>query len=104
MSSVRGIERNRFVGNIKVFSNSELRVHARTCGILGQPMRLGAAAFLDVGRVWHPGVTDGAWHHWHPGVGVGLRLTRRAAVMRMDYALSTETGGQRLYLNFGQMF
>jgi hypothetical protein len=25
-------------------------------------------------------------------------------VVRMDYALSTETGGQRLYLNFGQMF
>jgi outer membrane protein assembly factor BamA len=104
MSSVRGIERNRFAGNIKVFSNSELRVRAAELRAFGHPVRLGAAAFFDVGRVWHPGVADGAWHRWHPGVGVGLRLARRAAVVRMDYALSTETGGQRLYLNFGQMF
>ncbi len=104
MSSVRGIERNRFAGNIKVFSNTELRVHALDMRILGQPMKLGAAAFLDVGRVWHPGVKDGAWHAWHPGVGAGLRVARRAAVIRVDYALSTETGHQRLYLNFGHMF
>ncbi|HLL06470.1 MAG TPA: BamA/TamA family outer membrane protein [Myxococcaceae bacterium] len=104
MSSVRGIERNRFAGNIKMFSNSELRVRAAEMTAFGHPTRLGAVAFFDVGRVWHPGVTDGAWHRWHPGVGAGLRLSRRAAVVRMDYALSTETGSQRLYLNFGQMF
>ncbi|KFE67242.1 Omp85 family outer membrane protein [Hyalangium minutum] len=104
MSSVRGIERNRFVGNIKVFSNTELRFHALDLRILGQPMKLGMAAFLDLGRVWHPGVTDGAWHEWHPGAGAGLRVTRRAAVIRVDYALSTETGGQRFYMNYGHMF
>jgi outer membrane protein assembly factor BamA len=104
MSSVRGIERNRFAGNIKVFSNSELRFHALDMRILGQPMKLGAAAFLDMGRVWHPGVTDGQWHEWHPGVGAGIRVARRAAVIRVDYALSTETGGQRFYMNFGHMF
>jgi len=104
MSSVRGIERNRFAGNIKMFSNSELRVRAAEMTAFGHPTRLGAVVFFDVGRVWHPGVTDGAWHRWHPGVGAGLRLSRRAAVVRMDYALSTETGSQRLYLNFGQMF
>jgi outer membrane protein assembly factor BamA len=104
MSSVRGIERNRFAGNIKVFSNSELRFHALDLRVLGQPMKLGAAAFMDIGRVWHPGVSDGAWHEWHPGVGAGLRVTRRAAVIRLDYALSTENGGQRLYMNYGHMF
>ena len=104
MSSVRGIERNRFVGNIKVFSNTELRFHALDMRILGQPMKLGMVAFLDLGRVWHPGVTDGAWHEWHPGAGAGLRVTRRAAVIRVDYALSTETGGQRFYMNYGHMF
>ncbi len=104
MGSVRGLGRNRFAGNIKVFSNSEVRVRAMELKAFGQPLRLGAAAFFDLGRVWHPGVTDGAWHEWHPGVGAGLRVARRAAVVRMDYALSTETGGQRLYLNFGQMF
>ena len=104
MSSVRGIERNRFAGNIKVFSNSELRFHALELRVFRQPMKLGAAAFVDLGRVWHPGVADGAWHEWHPGVGAGLRVTRRAAVIRVDYALSTETGGQRFYMNYGHMF
>ncbi|HLL02684.1 MAG TPA: BamA/TamA family outer membrane protein [Myxococcaceae bacterium] len=104
MSSVRGVERNRFAGNIKVFSNSELRVHALEKRILGQPMKLGVTGFLDVGRVWHPGVQDGPWHQWHPGVGAGLRVSRRAAVIRVDWALSTETGGQRFYMNFGHMF
>jgi outer membrane protein assembly factor BamA len=104
MSSVRGVERNRFAGNIKVFSNSELRLSALELKVLGQQMKLGATAFVDLGRVWHPGVTDGAWHEWHPGVGVGLRVSRRAAVIRVDYALSTETGRQGFYLNFGHMF
>jgi hypothetical protein len=104
MSSVRGIERNRFAGNIKVFSNTELRFHALDFRILGQTMKLGAVGFVDVGRVWHPGVGDGAWHKWHPGVGGGLRLARRAAVVRVDYARSTEAGGNRIYMNFGHMF
>jgi outer membrane protein assembly factor BamA len=104
MSSVRGVGRNRFAGNIKVFSNSELRVHALEVRILGQPMKLGAAAFFDLGRVWHPGVQDGPWHQWHPGVGAGLRVARRAAVIRVDWAVSTETGGHRFYMNFGHMF
>ncbi|MBN1208369.1 MAG: BamA/TamA family outer membrane protein [Myxococcaceae bacterium] len=104
MTSVRGIERNRFAGNIKVFANSELRFHALEVRVLGQPMKLGATAFVDMGRVWHPGVQDGAWHQWHPGVGAGLRVARRAAVVRLDYALSTETGRQRVYMNYGHMF
>ncbi len=104
MTSVRGIERNRFAGYIKAFSNSELRLHATGFHLFGAENRLGVVGFLDLGRVWHPGTEDGAWYAWHPGVGTGLRLTRRAAVVRMDYALSTETGRQGLYFSVGQMF
>ncbi|WP_228530683.1 MULTISPECIES: BamA/TamA family outer membrane protein [Myxococcaceae] len=104
MTSVRGIERNRFAGYIKAFSNSELRVHATEFHLLGEANRLGVVGFLDLGRVWHPGAQDGKWYAWHPGVGGGLRLARRAAVVRMDYALSTETGRQGLYFSVGQMF
>jgi outer membrane translocation and assembly module TamA len=104
MSSVRGIERNRFAGNFKLFSNSELRFHALDMRLFGQTMKLGAVAFMDVGRVWHPGVADGSWNDWHPGVGAGIRVARRAAVIRVDYATSTEEGGQRLYMSFGHMF
>ena len=47
---------------------------------------------MDFGRVWHP------------GIGGGLRLSRRAAVVRMDYARSTESGRRRFYPTFGHMF
>jgi len=104
MSTVRGIERNRFAGYIKAFSNSELRVHATEFNFLGGENRLGVVGFLDLGRVWHPGTSDGAWYAWHPGIGTGLRLTRRAAVVRVDYAMSTESGRQGLYFSVGQMF
>ncbi|NMO17905.1 BamA/TamA family outer membrane protein [Pyxidicoccus fallax] len=104
MSSVRGIERNRFSGNIKAFSNTELRFQAAQLQVFGQSMKLGAVMFMDFGRVWHPGVSDGKWYEWHPGIGGGVRLARRAAVVRMDYARSTETGRQRFYLTFGHMF
>ncbi len=103
-SSVRGIERNRFSGNIKAFMNTELRYHAMQLQVLGQQLRLGAVAFVDLGRVWHPGAADGKWWQWHPGVGGGLRFSRRAAVIRMDYARSTGSGRQRVYVTFGHMF
>jgi outer membrane protein assembly factor BamA len=104
MSSVRGIERNRFAGNIKAFSNTELRFRAFDFKLFGSPVTVGGVGFVDMGRVWHPGVVDGPWWKWHPSVGGGLRLSRRAAVVRFDYALSPETGRQRVYLNFGHMF
>jgi hypothetical protein len=37
-------------------------------------------------------------------VGAGLRLARRAAVVRFDWAMSPESGRHRIYLNFGHMF
>lgn len=104
MSSVRGIERNRFAGNIKAFSNTELRFKAFDFKLFGSPVAAGGVAFVDLGRVWHPDVVDGPWWKWHPGVGAGLRLTRRAAVVRFDWAMSPETGRSRVYLNFGHMF
>jgi hemolysin activation/secretion protein len=104
MSSVRGIERNRFAGNIKAFTNTELRFRAFDFDLFGAPVIAGAVGFVDLGRVCHPGVENGAWWQWHPGAGAGLRLARRAAVVRFDWAMSTETGRSRIYLNFGHMF
>jgi hypothetical protein len=40
----------------------------------------------------------------HPGLGAGVRLARRAAVLRFDYALATETWRQGVYVTFGHMF
>lgn len=102
--SVRGIPRDRYVGNTKVFSNTEARVHLLQFPLLGGPVRVGALALVDVGRVWHPRTPDGPWYLWHPGVGAGLRAARGAAVVRFDWAFSPETRGQRVYLTFGHMF
>jgi hypothetical protein len=104
MSSVRGVPRNRFVGNVKLLSNTELRYRAFDFRFLGQNLTAGGLLFFDVGRVWHPTEDDGGLGAWHPGVGAGLRVARRAAVLRLDYALSTETLRQGLYISVGQMF
>ena len=104
MSSVRGIERNRFAGNVKLFTNTELRYKAFDFSLFKAPVTIGGVAFMDLGRVWHPGVEDGPWWMVHPGLGAGLRATRRAAVARVDWAVSPETGRQRFYVTFGHMF
>lgn len=104
MSSVRGLERNRFAGNWKAFSNSEMRVNIYNFSLFKVPLRVGAVGFLDLGRVWATNVDDGPWYRWHPGVGGGIRLARRAAVVRIDYAMAPETLRQGFYVTFGQMF
>ena len=102
--SVRGVPRNRFAGNLKVVSNSELRHYFFDFKVLGRWIKAGGVVFVDLGRVWHPGVEDGGLGQWHPGVGAGLRVARKSAVLRLDYALATETWTQGIYLTFGHMF
>ncbi len=104
MSTVRGVPRNRYQGNIKAISNTELRFYVFDFKLLGEMVKTGGVVYWDMGRVWHPGVDDGPWHQWHPGVGGGLRLARRAAVVRFDYAVATENLRQGIYVTFGHMF
>lgn len=104
MSSVRGVPRNRYVGNVKVISNSELRFYVFEFNLLGEAVKIGGVGYFDVGRVWHPNVDDGPWWRWHPGVGTGLRVARLAAVVRLDYAVATEDFRQAVYVTFGHMF
>ncbi len=104
LSSVRGVPRNRFAGNTKLISNTELRVQVTDFKLFNAPVKLGVVGFFDAGRVWHPGVEDGPWHAWHPGTGLGLRAARRAAVVRFDAAVSTETWRPAFYVTFGHIF
>ncbi|HLL54589.1 MAG TPA: BamA/TamA family outer membrane protein [Myxococcaceae bacterium] len=104
MSTLRGVPRNRYVGNTKVMSNTELRVQAFQFPLLGEPLRVSGLVLFDAGRLWHPGTDDGAWYRIHTGVGAGVRLARRAAVLRLDYALAPEMLRQGVYVSFGHMF
>lgn len=104
MTSVRGVPRQRFQGDFKVISNSEVRYNFWGFPLLKQRVDLGVVGLVDLGRVWQPGIPDGPWYQWHPGVGAGLRAARRAAVARLDWGLDTENGRQAIYITFGQMF
>lgn len=104
MSSVRGVPRNRYAGDVKVFSNSELRFYAFDFPLFGEPVKVGGLALVDFGRVWQPGTEDGEWYSWHPGVGAGVRLARKAAVFRFDWAYAPESSRNALYFAFGHMF
>ena len=104
MSSVRGVPRDRYQGNVKVVSNSELRWYPISFRVFGERTRAGGLLFFDMGRVWQQDVTDGPWWLWHPGVGAGLRIVRREAVARLDVGFATETWRPGIYVTFGHMF
>jgi len=104
MTSVRGVPRARFAGDTKAFANLELRWLPLSFPLFGHPVRVGGVAFADAGRVWQPAVDDGPWYAWHAGAGAGLRVVRRAAVLRGDWAISPETGRSALYFTMGHMF
>ena len=104
MSSVRGVPRDRYGGNTKAFGNLELRFYPYDFPLLGAPVKVGGLLFADLGRVWHPDVDDGPNSYWHTGVGTGLRLARRAAVLRFDYGYQPVAHDNRVYLTFGHMF
>ncbi|MGQ0504156.1 MAG: Omp85 family outer membrane protein [Myxococcaceae bacterium] len=104
MSSIRGVPRQRFAGQVKVISNTEIRFYVWDFPLFGAPVKLGGLVFADVGRVWQPKINDGGLGAWHAGFGGGLRVARRAAVLRADLAYAPEIQRSAVYLTFGHLF
>ncbi|MGI5862891.1 MAG: BamA/TamA family outer membrane protein [Myxococcales bacterium] len=102
MSSVRGLPRDRYVGELKVLGNAELRATLVDFFFFGATTSLRAVAFVDGGRVWSDSGAAANGAGLHGGAGVGLRLVRGAAALRFDYGVSAEF--QAIYLTFGQVF
>jgi len=111
--SVRGVPRQRYHGKIKLVGNFELRSMFYRFNIKSQRFGLGAAGFLDTGRVWTDyrkveldGVeTDGLFTNFKVGVGGGLRVTwGETFVIRLEpgYSLTDQTFG--FYINVGHLF
>ncbi len=113
-NGVRGVPAQRYYGKVKVFGNVELRGKLFDFRVFGKPLTLGAAAFLDGGRVWadtapHPEL-DGAFGPKNAfglkyGVGGGLRLMSGTAfVLRADVAWSPDATPVGAYVVAGESF
>ncbi len=108
-NGVRGVPAQRYYGKVKVFGNVELRAKLFDFRLLGKPLTIGAAGFLDGGRVWadtspHPEL-DGKGLGLKYGVGGGLRLLSGTAfVLRADVAWSPDAKPFGGYVVAGESF
>lgn len=101
-SSVRGLPRDRYVGELELLGNAELRATLADFVFAGATTSLRTVVFADAGRVWSASVNEPPGIGLHGSGGVGLRLVRGAAALRFDYGVSAEF--QAIYLTFGQVF
>jgi hypothetical protein len=65
------------------------------------PVRIGALAFADTGRVWLDGETSNVWHH---GFGGGLMARPLATSATLFVAIGHSKEGNRYYAGFGLPF
>ncbi len=102
--SVRGVFRNRFLGETRFLLNLELRWRGRTFSAVGQRWRPGVVGFVDAGRVWDSAGASGSDPGLNWGRGGGLRLTwGDSFIIRADVAHGSEAGVQT-YLALGHLF
>ena len=95
-------------GNTKALGNVELRATVEIPSGPGRRCRLACPGLLR----HRPGVAAGpgkrqvlrSSNQWHSGVGGGLRLMRRAAVIRADFGFDLDTKRTGIYVAFGQLF
>jgi len=109
VNGVRGVPANRYYGQIKIFTNLEVRSELVRFHLFGAEMALGAATFIDLGRVWadtrrRPEL-DGTGLGLKYGIGGGLRLRQgQAFVVRADIAWSPDAEPISAYFAAGEIF
>jgi hemolysin activation/secretion protein len=99
-TTLRGLYRDRLVGDASAYANAELRVHLTRVGIL-VPGELGLFGLTDVGRVWLAGESSSLWHKTFGGGLWFAYLNRRNT---MTLALARGEGRTAFYLRSGFMF
>jgi outer membrane translocation and assembly module TamA len=95
--SLRGFARQRFTGDALVYGSLELR-SALTRSTLLVRGDLGVLAFVDAGRVYEDGVSEGGWHR---GYGAGVWFESLGYAVSASYAHGED---DRLYLRLGMPF
>jgi hypothetical protein len=107
---LRGIPIGRFAGKIRLLSNFELRSSFWESNVLGsKPLRVGAVAFSDVGRVFadyeaRPEL-DGDGLGLKYSIGTGLRAQwGEGFIARGDVAWSPDGDGLGIYIGSKHAF
>jgi len=106
---LRGVPQQRYYGAVKALGTVEFRGWIIPFRLAGQDMRLGAAAFVDAGRVF-AGTTqrldlDGSSFNIKYGIGGGPRLAQgRSFEARFDVAYSPDARPIGAYVGAGQAF
>lgn len=110
VNAVRGVPAQRYYGKVKLFGNFEARSELWPFQLHGKNLILGAAAFVDAGRVWteldhsHPDL-DGTGLGIKYGIGGGLRLQEgQTFVVRADLAWSPDARPVGAYFAAGEIF
>jgi outer membrane protein assembly factor BamA len=105
LRSIRGVQKNRFVGKGLFLWNAELRWRVADFRMLGKPFHTVLSAFVDSGRVWAEGVQIGEiFTDLHHGFGGGVRLGMgENFVISLDVGTSAETTAP-FYINLGYLF
>ena len=100
--TLRGYSSNRFVGDVTVGANAELRWSVSEFVVWDQRLKTALATFVDTGRVFDSAgsFSTGDWKYSY---GFGLRLSwNLATVISFDYGISPE--GSLFFMQLGQPF
>ncbi len=99
-TNLRGYRAYRFAGNHYLYHNAELRIKLFDFVSYLLPGTVGLTLFNDVGRVWAPGESSGAWHDGYGG-GIYIRPAQ-LALIQIQVGHSTE--GWQPYIALGFRF
>jgi len=103
----RGVREHRYLGKVKLLSQTELRAQLFDTTVLGQDLSFGAALFSDGGLVGYD-IADWRGDPLHPLVTFGASwriLWNRTFALRWDLAASPdEAEGPGFYIIVGQVF
>ncbi len=99
--SLRGFRKQRFGGDLALFIDSELRLHAWRFSVRNREIEGGPLALLDAGRVYVDGLSEGGWH---VGAGGGIWLLDRRSGRMVSAAVASSQDGIRAYAAVGFPF
>jgi outer membrane protein assembly factor BamA len=103
--TLRGLPKNRFIGNGLFLWNTELRWRAADFQLRGVPFHAVLSGFVDQGRVWEDEIVAGEiLADLHRGFGGGVRLGMRDSfVVAVDAGHSSESA-LSMYIGLGYLF